>query len=410
MELVCQECKTTTYLPLGFEVSYFSCPHCRHYFAIDDTGTMRHKGAFETANDRSCFALGAKANFDEMEYTLTGILTKKDTAGYFSNEYTLEGRDGSLLFLAEIDGHWIKLELCKTDIEISYRPNLLDFRGMEFRLYDRAETKIVSAKGFFDIPIHQHFTKITDYIKPPFILSIEEDQGVKEIYLGEHISPSAIKKAFQVNELPKKEGIGIVQPFMINMKNMALVFCAVFILMIFTQNYLRSISPTKQVLDTILLFTDYPDNKEYISPPFTFEGGTAPLEISAQTNVDNSWASLQMVLVNEITNEEIYLNKDIEYYHGYSGGESWSEGSNSKNMVLGGIKAGRYHLTAAIQKAPEDQANNMMCIKVVWNPSSKWNLIWFFFLMLTFWGIIYFIGVNFETRRWEDSKFSPYKK
>ena len=58
-----------------------------------------------------------------------------------------------------------------------------------------------------------------------------------------------------------------------------------------------------------------------------------------------------MALVNENNGEEVYASKDIEYYHGYTDGENWTEGSNSEDFNLCGVAAGKYHLTITPSKA-----------------------------------------------------------
>lgn len=45
------------------------------------------------------------------------------------------------------------------------------------------------------------------------------------------------------------------------------------------------------------------------------------LNVEAFSNVDNSWATFDVSLVNEKNNEVITATKDIEYYHGYEGGK-----------------------------------------------------------------------------------------
>lgn len=60
------------------------------------------------------------------------------------------------------------------------------------------------------------------------------------------------------------------------------------------------------------------------------------MTISLRSNVDNSWANAQIALINESTNEEIYANKDIEYYSGYTDGESWAKEAKEANLIFVG--------------------------------------------------------------------------
>ena len=124
--------------------------------------------------------------------------------------------------------------------------------------------------------------------------------------------------------------------------------------------------------------------------------------------MNNSWANAQVSLVNEATNEEEYAQKDIEYYSGYTDGESWTEGSKNTTFNFCGVAQGKYHLVIIPSKQDTDTSNQTMNIKAVWNESSVWN----FMLSLVFLGgifaIIFFLKKNFEQRRWENSDFTPY--
>lgn len=62
-----------------------------------------------------------------------------------------------------------------------------------------------------------------------------------------------------------------------------------------------------------------------------------PLNVEAFSNVDNSWATFDVSLVNEKNNEVITATKDIEYYHGYEGGENWAEGNKSVDYNFCGV-------------------------------------------------------------------------
>jgi hypothetical protein len=162
-------------------------------------------------------------------------------------------------------------------------------------------------------------------------------------------------------------------------------------------------------LSQSLTFDQY-NEKSFVSPSFVLEGGSAPLTISTRSDVDNSWANLQVALVNEKTNEEIYANKDIEYYHGYTDGENWTEGDTSEEFNICGVSEGKYHIVITPMKAPEDIANNFIKVNAVWNQPSMWN-VW---MPILFMGILtvglYYLSIYFEQKRWTESNYSPYDK
>jgi hypothetical protein len=144
----------------------------------------------------------------------------------------------------------------------------------------------------------------------------------------------------------------------------------------------------------------YFTSKEYVSPSFELKGSSAPLQISVSSNVNNSWANVQIALVNENTNEEIYASKDIEYYHGYTDGENWTEGSTSEDFNICGVGAGKYHLTITPSKAPEDVVNSLISVKANWNAPSNRNIYMVFIFMAIVAVGMYYWSKYFENKRW----------
>jgi len=207
--------------------------------------------------------------------------------------------------------------------------------------------------------------------------------------------------------LPEVHGIGLVQPFWFHFKNTAITFCCVAILILLTHSFLNGNREEKIILNEDIPYDGY-INKDYVTPSFELKGSSAPLVISVASNVDNSWANVQVALVNETTGEEVYANKDIEYYHGYEGGESWTEGSTSEEFNICGVSEGKYHLSLTPMKAPEDASNNYLHVDVSWNKPSMRNVWMTVLFMGVFIVILYYINKYFETRRWEDSSYSPY--
>ena len=75
-------------------------------------------------------------------------------------------------------------------------------------------------------------SELIEYINPPLLLSFEKLGKQQTVFLGKHISKRAIKKAFQTTILPTKRGVGLVQPFLFNLRNLAIVLCSVGLLIL----------------------------------------------------------------------------------------------------------------------------------------------------------------------------------
>jgi len=83
---------------------------------------------------------------------------------------------------------------------------------------------------------------------------------------------------------------------------------------------------------------------EVMSQPFELQGGLVDVEIEAP-GLNNSWISVDMALVEADGDTVVHVDGiDAEYYSGYEGGESWSEGSTSDSQVWAVDKPGTYQM------------------------------------------------------------------
>ncbi|MFD2892466.1 DUF4178 domain-containing protein [Flavobacterium chuncheonense] len=352
--------------------------------------------------------IGTKGVIEGETYEIVGLIVKKAHAIYYWREYTLMSKTGKIKYLSESDGHWILLEEVNESYNTTRKYRKISHRDMSYYLYEYTDSFIDLVYGFYEFEVPNKPVKVIEYINPPFIVSIEKINNEETTYFGRHVSSKEIKKAFNLNITPTKSGVGLIQPFLFNIYYTLIIFLTAGLLILGTYIFQNQNRTVQNVLYTSLNFDEF-KNKDYISPSFELNGSPAPLKILANSNVDNSWANVQVSLVNEATNDEEFTQKDIEYYHGYTDGESWSEGSTSKTFNFCGIAQGKYHLVITPMKQDTDFSNKEMKIRVVWNESSAWNFMWSLIILASIFAIVFFLKKNFEQRRWENSNFIPYE-
>jgi hypothetical protein len=409
MRVPCYNCDTVTELEVGFEVVNFACPNCHSLYWADSEGQLRLRSKFKPEVNYFNFKIGDKGFLKGAEYRVTGAITKKINGGYHWREYILKNDADDFVYLCESDGHWIFLTEMEEKFDVRTHPKSITYNSSSFHLYEYSDTEIDNAQGYFDFELPTKRVHLTEYIQPPLMISIEKMNGVETAFLGEYISKKEIKKGFPNVDLPYQSGVNIVQPYYFDVNNTAIIFC-IFLLMIITTNwYIYKDQAEQVVFDKAIAFTDFND-RELTSGSFVLKGGSAPVTVQVSTDVDNSWANVDVALVNETTNDEIHANKDIEYYHGYEDGESWTEGNWSEKFNICGVKAGKYHLLIKPLKAPEDSKNTAMKVKVVWNQPSSRNVWIIAIFMLVVYIVIRYFKINFEKTRWEDSSYSPYSE
>lgn len=409
MKVPCYNCNTVTELEVGFKVVNFVCPNCHSLYFSDSEGQLRLRSKLKPEVNYFTFKIGEKGILKGTEYTVTGAITKKVQGGYNWTEYILKNDADEFAYLSESDGQWIFLTEIEEKFDVKNHPDSIMYDNSTFHLYEYSDAEIDNAQGYFDFNLPTKRVHLVEYIQPPLMISIEKMNDLETAFLGEYITKKEIKKAFPNVTLPFQFGVNIVQPYYFDVNNMAIIFC-VFLLMILSANwYIYKDQAEQVVFNKAIAFTDFND-REFTGESFVLKGGSAPMTVEVSTDVDNSWANVDVALVNETSNDEIHANKDIEYYHGYEDGESWNEGNWSEKFNICGVKAGKYHLLIKPLKAPEDLKNTAMKVRVVWNQPSNRNVWIIAIFMIVVYIVIRYFKINFEKRRWADSSYSPYSE
>ncbi|RZJ69337.1 DUF4178 domain-containing protein [Flavobacterium sp.] len=406
MDFKCVECSAVTTVNAPITAKQFVCPNCRKSYFWSEEGFRLGK-QFEKTTVHTRLDIGLKGFLKGQELTVTGSVTKQVYGQFYWEEYTLVDAKGSFFYLSQSEGHFILLQEIEAKFPFDGRHHITH-EEIEYKIYEKPKARIVDASGFFDEELPTAEVKMMEYIAPPYTISIERSNNENRYYKGEHVSRRQIKKAFPNFDMPVKSGVGMIQPFPVDLKNLILTLCATAILTGILHIFIYRNQSEQSILATELPFSDF-DGKQFTSPSFELVGGSAPLSIAISAPVDNSWANLSVVLVDEKSNDEIEASKDVEYYHGYTDGESWSEGAQSEDFNICGVGAGKYHLVLSPMKEVSAQPAGSMGVNVVWNQPSLRN-VWFTALfMAIFVAVIYFIRYQFEKKRWSESDYSDYE-
>jgi hypothetical protein len=409
MKVPCYSCNTVTELEIGFEVVNFVCPNCHSLYLSDNEGQLRLKSKFKSEIKNFTFKIGDKGVLKAVEYTVVAALVKQVGEGYRWTEYILKSAKDDFVYLSESDGNWIFLTEMVEKFSVNQHPKTIIHNGDIFDIYEYCDVEIENAQGYFDFSLPVKKVHMVEYIHPPLMISIEKINDDETAFLGEYISQSEIKKGFPTADLPYQTGVNITRPYYFDLQNTAIIFCVVALMIICTNWYIYKDQSEQSVFYKEATFDEF-NNKEIFGSSFVLKGGSAPLTVYVSSDVDNSWANIDVALVNEDTNEELHANKDVEYYHGYTDGENWTEGNPSEEFNICGVKAGKYHLVITPQKAPEDISNNVVRVNVVWNKPSLYNTWIIIGFMIVVYIVIRYCKINFEKKRWEHSDYSPYQE
>jgi hypothetical protein len=111
-------------------------------------------------------------------------------------------------------------------------------------------------------------------------------------------------------------------------------------------------------------------SEEVLSNPFKVEEPGNIVKILIRSNLDNAWMALDIAIVREDDKVVHVTDSDIQYYHGRSGGESWSEGSRKKSLFFKIPEAGFYRL---LLHAVSARGNTSRATKAIHGLSVKVN-------------------------------------
>jgi hypothetical protein len=139
------------------------------------------------------------------------------------------------------------------------------------------------------------------------------------------------------------------------------------------------------------------------SQPFPIKANRN-IQITATAPVSNSWADLDVDLVNDQSQEVESVNVPIEYYSGVDDGESWSEGGQQQDATLSSLPAGNY--TLRVEGTWQDWQKPMpVTVKVEQNVSRGVNFCCAGVVLLIVPLLALFRKWTFERRRWSESMF-----
>lgn len=409
--IACKGCSKDIELVTHAQALSVVCPYCLTIMKMIAPGVARSEGKFKGICNPQ-ITLGKKGVFDGITYKVVGYTKRKESGtAYTWDEYVMFNPVHGYAFLSEFSGHWNFITYLTTGVPVDMHAytRMFWFNSNEYRLYHRYKSEVILAKGEFlwDITSTEK-SRISEFIAPPKMLILEENSREHVWLMAEYLHPSEVKEAFGLQTITPREGIGSNQPFVTNVKPDVLRKFAIAVAVIFTllQILFVSFSPNKMVInETFQLGDSVPAT--IVTPPFTLGNGTSNLEVKLSALVNNSWFETDITLINDKTGEEYFFAQGVEYYSGYEGGYSWSEGSMSSEELLTGIPEGTYHMNIVPVNTISAKISSFSLKLTRGVP--VWGTYMFSLLAVALVPFIQWIRVrNFESKRWMNSNFSPY--
>jgi hypothetical protein len=408
--LYCPGCSKEIKIVTHFQSNHVVCA-CRRVLSLSSDG-LKYVTKFEDFEIESSIPIGSKGTIEEVLYQVVGFLHCKERSfPYHWKEYILFNPLYGYCTLSEFEGHWNIIKPTRSFPRIKgYNPSF-NFEEKEFKIFNKYQAEVVIGIGEFSTNISKRErAMVYEFIAPPEILIREISDDEENWYHGKYIDANTIWRAFNLDTSPPvKQGVGATQPLKFSdnfplLKKVTLL--AVFLITCLQiLNYYTS--------DSVVVFNQAyragqsNEVRPIVTPSFDLSGGISNLEFTLSANVQNEWFETQIALINDLTGEEYNFENGVEYYSGYSGGESWSEGSNSSSKVLSSIPDGKYHMNIFPYK-PYTTGEIYFTLSVKRDVLMWSNFFLFLFLILIYPAIQWIRVASFESRRWMNSDYAPY--
>lgn len=408
---ICTQCSSSITVKAFPYSQSCGCNQCGSYYSYSHLLGFRRVGNGIT-NENPRILLGTIGEINGIRFEVIGYTQKEEKNSYHAKwrEYTLYNTENGFAFLSEYDGHWIFLrEKGKSPLMASDSDKDIQFGNKHFELFNSYTCKVVNARGEFPYDIFDNQeSKYHEFIAPPEIWIRERDNkdGIRW-FEGNHISPREVEKKFDAG-VPYRIGVGAVQPGSIKKRDFYKAVFIGFVILLATYFFTTVGKQQRTIFEKYFSFSDTSNTISFVTDKYQLEKRRSNLQISISAPVSNSWFELSATLVNATTGKEYTLEKGVEYYSGYSDGESWSEGSQHENAYFTRIPAGTYFLQ--LEGTREDASYKIadFSVEVIYDVPNERNL-WISIILFLLWSVAKYLHMRYiETERWRNSPYSNY--
>lgn len=405
----CPNCGGSLELNAPDKTERVTCPFCHSLLDVNQ-GNLTFLRSLAKMEYPFVFLIGAEGTIaGDVKFKIIGAIIRSvsiEGETYLWDEYLLYNPQIGFRWLVYSDNHWNFVEPINA-AEVIVNGNIVSYNGSTFKIFQDAPARVEYVQGEFYWRVEQGETvRAVDYVAPPLMLSQEITSNEINWSLGTYLTNAEVERAFGISDLPKPFSVAPNQPFTGGFYikwGFALLglLCLIAILMIPLGGLSNNVLSQQIILPPM---TNATAPQTIFSQPFDLKGNRN-VKITASAPVNNSFADLDIDLINEQNNEVESVNVPIEYYAGVDEGESWSEGGQTQDATISSLPAGKYSLRVegTWQNFGQPLPVDVRVEQNVWRGVNFW-LSFFLLALLPVWALIRkFI---FESRRWSESMLS----
>jgi len=343
----CTQCAAPLTLNGGRQVRSITCGYCGSVLDTKEEFKVV-KQYLDRKRPPSVLELGMKGKIQDVEFTIIGVVQFQDDEYARWLEFLLFSPTHGYAWLEEDAGHFIFTRRVRDlpDKPVSsQRKSTFKARGHTFKVLEEYTVSISYVEGELTwVAEVGDKVRLLDAIEPPFIYTVEKTGTEEEYSIGEYLQPEVIHEAFGIDFAPqKRHTVHPAQPYIPNPTLVALSEAGKY----FAPMALVAVLYIFFFGSGSTLFSSSVKAEQFIagaqSTVFEVKDEDSLLSLYLSSPLNNAWAWFDVTVRNE--QREIFsMSKQISYYSGYSGGEHWSEGSQSARAYFKVPAAGKYTL------------------------------------------------------------------
>jgi len=395
----CPACAAPFVLSSG-RIKTYGCASCGSLLDTSSRQVQLVKRAQAVLDTPLAVPLGSKGTLGGVTWQVIGHLLRASEQNYTWSEYLLFDPKNGFAWLIESDGHWTYARNADKPLK---KFNNQAFRdGVTYAHFASylAEVRQVQGECYWKVRSGDT-VEVEDYIAPPAIASREKDRKEVTWSVGEYLEPAAVQRAFALKTaLPAPRGVAPHQPspWAATAAKMWKAFASFTVAALALQLWF-AITTTEVRREQVSLKpgTEAP----LLSDSFKVTGG-GPLALKAETDLDNSWATLAFTLVEPKTGKVWTAEQQLENYSGIDeDGDRWNEGSNTLLVTFGNVPAGTYQLQVEAELDPMIKKPLMAVLRL-----ERGHASWFNWLMLQLGLLLLPLFAHWRARAFEAARMA----
>jgi Domain of unknown function (DUF4178) len=394
------------------------CGSCHSILdAKDPTLKILQQFKVATEEDPPLIPLGTRGKLHAVVYEVIGFQRRTihvDDVSYHWHEYLLFNPYQGSRYLTEYQGHWNDISACKALPDTGGTPasSAVRYLGGTYKHFQSAEAFTTFVLGEFPWQVRVgEQVLVTDYVKPPRVLSSERSHDKVTWSLGEYTDGRDLWKAFNLPGSPPAP-VGVFEnqpsPMSRDVGSVWVTCGALLLLLLALLTVFGAMARNESVLSTNYEFAGaHRGEASFVTSPFELKGRTADVQVETTADVNNSWIYLNYALINQDTGEAWDFGREVSYYHGYDSDGSWTEGSDHDSVVIPSVPPGNYYLRI------EPEGEQFLARTISYHVAVHRDVP-----VLGFYGIAFVAlllpailitwrSINFERLRWAESDHSP---